>query len=90
MTRDEYRIAPVPPDGRPRRLDSGWFVAYIVESADYAGALIQAKIQSNRARLRWTDVANVSQGDSVPSSTVRYFWTVELMIDAPPKGGLGL
>ena len=86
MTADEYRVAVVPPDARPRRMAAGWFVAYVVESADRDGAIIQAKIEARRRRLKWVDVANVTQGESVPTSTVRWTWTVELQIDAPAEG----
>jgi hypothetical protein len=78
---DQYRPTIIPPDGRPRRLDAGVFVAYLVEAADRDGAIIQAKIEARRNGLKWIDVSSVTQGDSVPTSTVRWTWTVELMIE---------
>ena len=90
MTRDEYRPTTIPPDGRPRRLDAGWFASWVVDAADRDAAIVQAKIAARRARLSWTDVVSVVQGDSVPSSTVRWSWTVELMVEAPDDGRIGI
>lgn len=85
----EYvRPIPVPADGRPRKLDAGWFVTYLVRAKDEATAAIQARIKAKIGRLQATDVVQVIK--QMPDDDPRDLWLVELAIEAPKDGGLGL
>lgn len=83
MTEPGERVSAVPADGRPRRLDVGWFVSHRVEAPDAAMAGVQARIKAVLARQRYLDVSSIVRQ---PDGT----YIVELMIQEPEKGELGL
>lgn len=83
MTEPYVRPSAVPADGRPRRLETGWFVAYRVEAPSRELASVQARIRIALAHLRWTDVTAVTEQQDGT-------WIVELAIAAPLSQELGI
>lgn len=86
MTGADYiRPAAVPSDGRPRRLDAGWFAAFRVTARSRELAIIQARIAVTLKNLTMIDVVSADdQGDADAT------WIVELQIEAPASGVIGL
>jgi hypothetical protein len=67
-------------DGRIRRLDAGWFVAYLVIAPDPVTATVQARIKAKLAHLQSIDVCRVDyQSDGE--------YVVELQVEVPEMSG---
>lgn len=88
MTEPYVRPAVIPADGTPRKLDAGWFVAYLVRAPDLAMAGVQARIRAKINKLRTLDV--VQAVHQMPDDEPGELWLVELMIEAPKDRTLGL
>jgi len=88
MTEPYIRPTQIPADGRPRKLDAGWFVTYLVRGRDANSAAIQARIQAKINKLQAIDV--VQAVEQMPDDDPRPLWLVELQIEAPRDGRIGI